>query len=334
VFLHLSRQPSGRMGSARRGADAHESGGGVLVADEALRAGKGWNKTLFLVVYDDAGGMYDHVTPPYAPADDAPCNIDNKPGPGPPPFDRPLQPASAAATSLGYQRQPRLLTAAEREIGMASRAPPMAVPSGDNVWRSRSDPPDLDGQTWVLLNAFAGDGRTQPMNTFVSFADTDAPPGMKAAQLWMRVPYTNPKEGMPLRFVEVESARSPAGRVYKMQNVFGGTPRGWITYEVDGTSQWFHANGAEAEAALVRVEQSDKAGKYLLLNLGKASGGHPPGGSVSYISFCADGLWVRTAGYRREQAMPVSLLKPFSPRPPMPQPTPPAPSPCPTKCKR
>ena len=42
---------------------------------EALRAGKRWNQTLFMIVYDDAGGNYDHVVPPFegVPADDAPC---------------------------------------------------------------------------------------------------------------------------------------------------------------------------------------------------------------------------------------------------------------------
>ena len=35
-----------------------------LVKDvyEALRAGPGWSKTLFITVYDDAGGFYDHVS--------------------------------------------------------------------------------------------------------------------------------------------------------------------------------------------------------------------------------------------------------------------------------
>ena len=33
---------------------------------EALRAGKGWEKTLFLIVYDDAGATYDHVFKPTA----------------------------------------------------------------------------------------------------------------------------------------------------------------------------------------------------------------------------------------------------------------------------
>ena len=44
---------------------------------EALRAGKGWERTLFAVVYDDTGGMYDHVVPPHegVPSDDAACHI-------------------------------------------------------------------------------------------------------------------------------------------------------------------------------------------------------------------------------------------------------------------
>eukprot|EP00958_Prasinococcus_capsulatus_P002755 scaffold236_cov419-Prasinococcus_capsulatus_cf.AAC.41 len=42
---------------------------------EALRAGAGWNKTLFLVTYDDAGGFYDHSPLPtrdVPPPDDIP----------------------------------------------------------------------------------------------------------------------------------------------------------------------------------------------------------------------------------------------------------------------
>jgi hypothetical protein len=44
---------------------------------EALRAGPGWGKTLLIMAYDDAGGYYDHVVPPYegVPADEAPCHL-------------------------------------------------------------------------------------------------------------------------------------------------------------------------------------------------------------------------------------------------------------------
>ena len=56
---------------------------------EALRAGRGWNRTLFLIIYDDAGGFYDSVVPPSAPADESPCSVDPgcaRTGAGPP-FD-------------------------------------------------------------------------------------------------------------------------------------------------------------------------------------------------------------------------------------------------------
>eukprot|EP01052_Picozoa_sp_SAG31_P030363 SAG31_NODE_3109_length_4665_cov_2.150022_1_plen_245_part_10 len=41
---------------------------------EALRAGPKWNRTLLLVLYDDAGCYYDHVVPPFCPHDGAACN--------------------------------------------------------------------------------------------------------------------------------------------------------------------------------------------------------------------------------------------------------------------
>jgi phospholipase C len=44
---------------------------------EALRAGPKWNHTLFLILYDDAGGFYDSVVPPVnVPADESPCTVD------------------------------------------------------------------------------------------------------------------------------------------------------------------------------------------------------------------------------------------------------------------
>ena len=43
---------------------------------ESLRAGPGWNKTMLLISYDDAGGFFDQIIPPYVgvPADEAPCH--------------------------------------------------------------------------------------------------------------------------------------------------------------------------------------------------------------------------------------------------------------------
>ena len=44
---------------------------------EAVRSGPGWNRTLLFVAYDDAGGYYDHVVPPFegVPADNSSCVI-------------------------------------------------------------------------------------------------------------------------------------------------------------------------------------------------------------------------------------------------------------------
>ncbi|MBO0805111.1 MAG: hypothetical protein J2P25_18800 [Nocardiopsaceae bacterium] len=43
-------------------------------AYEALRSGPGWDKTLFVVTYDEHGGCYDHVSPPWGatPPDSTP----------------------------------------------------------------------------------------------------------------------------------------------------------------------------------------------------------------------------------------------------------------------
>jgi hypothetical protein len=47
---------------------------------EALRAGPKWNETLFLVAYDDIGGYFDPIIPPFegVPAPNAPCNSLNE----------------------------------------------------------------------------------------------------------------------------------------------------------------------------------------------------------------------------------------------------------------
>lgn len=44
---------------------------------EALRASPKWNKTLLFVAYDDAGGYYDPIVPPFegVPADESPCTL-------------------------------------------------------------------------------------------------------------------------------------------------------------------------------------------------------------------------------------------------------------------
>ncbi len=47
---------------------------------EHVRLGKGWNRTMLAVVYDDAGGFFDQAIPPFegVPADEAPCSKVNQ----------------------------------------------------------------------------------------------------------------------------------------------------------------------------------------------------------------------------------------------------------------
>ena len=44
---------------------------------EILRSSPNWNQTLWLIVFDDSGAIYDHMVPPQegVPAPDAPCNL-------------------------------------------------------------------------------------------------------------------------------------------------------------------------------------------------------------------------------------------------------------------
>ena len=44
---------------------------------QALRAGPKWQQTLLFVAYDDGGGYYDHIVPPFegVPADESPCHV-------------------------------------------------------------------------------------------------------------------------------------------------------------------------------------------------------------------------------------------------------------------
>jgi hypothetical protein len=181
------------------------------------------------------------------------------------------------------------------------------------------------------------------MNTLVGFAYTSAPgtftPGVGCSAstpncggAWMRVPYTKPSDALNVEFHEVKELRGPAGRVYKLRNHWPATRNptytGWVTWTADSSgAQWFHANGTEDEAALVRVEATKTAGEYVLLNLGRAA--HPvPASSRGYISFADDGEWVRCNGYGLSEAMTVRLLKAGTPTPPAPPPTPPTPTPC------
>lgn len=182
---------------------------------EALRNGPGWEKTMLAVLYDDAGGTYDHVVPPSegVPNDASPCNVGNIPaGPPPPPLE------------AGSNGPARLLTDAEFEEAKSGRGPAMAPPrrkhnattavDQDVPWhvtgrRSMEAKvgghlPDLDGEVRKMLVTYDN------MNTFVGFAFTDAPPGhvggtgcsagtpdpYNHCAAWMRVAYPSVADAM------------------------------------------------------------------------------------------------------------------------------------------
>eukprot|EP01047_Picozoa_sp_COSAG01_P005702 COSAG01_NODE_198_length_22280_cov_21.529775_19_plen_632_part_00 len=69
---------------------------------EALRAGKGWSKTLFVVTYDDYGGFDDHVPIPKAQPDMSPCLVWNKEH-GLPPTAPTKCPGSYDFTTTGHR---------------------------------------------------------------------------------------------------------------------------------------------------------------------------------------------------------------------------------------
>ena len=94
--------------------------------------------------------------------------------------------------------------------------------------------------------------------------------------------------------------------------------------------RYFHANGQESEAALLRLQPTANEGEYVLLNMGKADKPVAPGPS-SYVSFMSDGEWVRCNGYNLPFALTLKLLKPGTPPPLPPPPGPPVPTPCPTQ---
>lgn len=56
---------------------------------EALRASPAWNETMWLLVFDDDGGVYDHMVPPHegVPPPDAECNLNDGNVGCPEPFD-------------------------------------------------------------------------------------------------------------------------------------------------------------------------------------------------------------------------------------------------------
>jgi phospholipase C len=83
----------------------------ILDTYQAVRGGPGWASTLLIVTYDEHGGCYDHVPPPWGatPPDDSPCEYG---------FD---------FTRFG-PRVPTVLVSPLIEVGTVYRAPDGSTP--------------------------------------------------------------------------------------------------------------------------------------------------------------------------------------------------------------
>lgn len=188
---------------------------------EAVRSSPQWNRTMFAVVYDDAGGIYDHVVPPHkdVPADESPCNVGNPPEAG-------------YSNDAPHPDGARLLNDEERQRAL------------DGRWKGRTReggaPIPTDGTTFALLNTFGGQAN------LVSFAYTDAPPGFKTGGNcgagvpapgqdcgdWLRTGYTKGSDGAPYEFhhILVEGAGPLTFQLRESFPAGKPTHRGWLTY--------------------------------------------------------------------------------------------------------
>lgn len=303
---------------------------------EAIRNSPQWNRTMLAVVYDDAGGVYDHVIPPFenVPHPESPCNVGNLPG-------------DDYKTGQGRQYRmadhpdgARLLNETEIQRAM------------DGRWKGRTReggaPIPTDGDTYALLNVFGG------QNNLISFAYTAAPPGFKEGDGcgsgplppglncsdWLRTGYTTGKDDLPFIFHHVNPKIDGAGPLtFQLQESYPytkATHHGWLTYASSKEGyEYLHSNGTKEEAMIVEFELTNmQQGQYAMINLGKAGDLRKP----SYISYHATGSsqWICSIdascpmGKRPKtdcpwtvtEAMTVELWKPGAPAPPAPTPTP------------
>ena len=189
---------------------------------QAIRSSPQWNRTMFAVLYDDAGGIYDHVVPPHkdVPADESPCNVGNPPEAG-------------YSNNAPHPDGARLLNDEERQRAL------------DGRWKGRTReggaPIPTDGTTFALLNTFGGQA------DLISFAYTHAPPGFRtggdgcgagvppvgqSCGDWLRTGYTEGSDSLPYEFhhIVVEGAGPLTFQLRESFPADKPTHHGWLTY--------------------------------------------------------------------------------------------------------
>ena len=156
----------------------------------------------------------------------------------------------------------------------------------------------LAGKTKILYNTFVTSDC--PEDKWVSFAETDAPPGADAAQYWLRATYTKVGDAVPLRFHAVEGKKD----VYTLQNMWPGESGYVCTIAalVYSSYTFLSSNCAASEATQLRVSVPDsrKPDIWVMQTLDNL-----------YVSFCTSGCdggkWLATSYPSLKDAMLLKL---------------------------
>jgi phospholipase C len=112
----------------------------VFLVYNALAAGPKWNSTLLLVLYDEHGGFFDHVSPPDAPDDDPVLRPLRDPRPG-----THRLPVGRAGIGLAHAVRPHVDHQDHPHALLSGRtSPPKRTRVGDPLVRARAPP--LHGQ--------------------------------------------------------------------------------------------------------------------------------------------------------------------------------------------
>jgi hypothetical protein len=159
----------------------------------------------------------------------------------------------------------------------------------------------LDGKTFAWYNTF---GR---LYKFVSFADSDAPPGEPAGSdtnNWMRTTYDAASDAMPIKMSAVKGKKN----VYKLYNDWKDSQYShWLIMTAEsGGSYQFMSSGGKTEADAVEIEFISTGTDDMTYIMKHTATG-------KYISFCtsgcSSGYWI-AGEYAKTDAMTIRLTPP------------------------
>ena len=178
----------------------------------------------------------------------------------------------------------------------------------------------LDGKVKIMYNTFVES--SAPEDKFVSFAESDTPPGTTGALHWLRATYTAVSDAMPTRFEAISG--TTGNNTYVLRNVWeaycpgGKCPPSYTGYlcqvaETGGSYEFLHTSCSRDKALPLRVHRLTN-GEYTLQTTGD-----------EYVSFCdggcSGGKWLAASYTSAAEAMTLKLTDPgVAPPPPAPRP--------------